>query len=176
MNNLMNEQPQPEDSLPEMGKSSSPAVMLVTILLLISVLTLTGSMMLHYARPRQAPPERHAEETITLKDRASTLFREFRKPSETNACRPGPAAEKSSALTGLFTRHDGEMRWPKLKLTGLGTSADDGHGSFAIINGRAYTPGQTIDGKTMLIEVRAHEVVVRYQGEIKTLSADLPEH
>lgn len=167
----------PEDSLPETGKSSSPAVMLVTLLLLISALSLTGFMMLHYARDRQPPaewaPSESADETITLKDRANALLREFKKPPQTNAYES--KADKDGGIGGLFTKRKSEVRWPRLKLTGLGTSVGSGE-AFAIINGGPYTPGELIDGKVVLIEVRAHDVVVEYQGETKNLTIDLPEY
>jgi hypothetical protein len=70
----------------------------------------------------------------------------------------------------FFPRDNAEVRWPKLKLTGFGRSAD-GEGGFGIINEKHVLKGQEISG-VKLVEIRAHGVVLEYKGERKTLAVD----
>lgn len=147
------------------GTTSPHGVMLITLLLLIGALLLTGATMLYYAldgRPADASLRRPgpAAETAPPADHA-----------------PGSAAREpaAGALSGLLSRPSGSVRWPKLKLSGFGTSID-GTEAFAIINNRTYYPGDMIEGKATLIEVRAQDVVLEYLGETKTLQVELPKH
>ncbi len=65
------------------------------------------------------------------------------------------------------------VRWPKLKLTGFGTSTDGAEG-FAIINGDLIHPGETTR-KVTLVEIRSHDVIVEYKGERKTLTVGMED-
>lgn len=83
-----------------------------------------------------------------------------------------------SPLTGIknmvlsHTSSD-TAKWPKLKITGFGKSAD-GTEKFAIINGDLVHPGE-FAGKIQLIEVRIRDVVVEYNGERRTLTLPLED-
>ncbi len=65
---------------------------------------------------------------------------------------------------------DGSVRWPKLKVTGFGTSAD-AEGGFAIINGK-HVLVNTFIGEVKLVEIRTHGAVVEYKGEQKILPVE----
>jgi len=68
-------------------------------------------------------------------------------------------------------QRENTVRWPKLKVTGFGTSTDI-DGSFAIINGQRVLLNHYING-VQLVEIRAHDIVVEYKGERRILADEL---
>lgn len=191
MSDLSEDALNPEETI-EPSPPSSQWPMFITITLLIAALSLTGVMLLHYAEKR-VPEEGAAEPTLAVDEKAETstnqvektgfsfasiknFFSSDDKPEAevAEADGPTPAAEKEASSGGfkLFGDRGANVRWPKLKLTGFGTSTD-GSGGFAIINNNQIHPGQLIEGKAKLVEVREHDVLVEYQGEQKSLTVDV---
>lgn len=177
MSELSNKLQHPDDSENETDKKAAPAVMLVTMVLLIAVLLLTALMMLHYSGASEAltgastengtNTTAQAKETATITEQAGALIHSL-KSSDSEK---DQAEEKSGGLAGLFGNREGGVRWPRLELTGFGTSTDRRE-SFAIINDHQYHPGQLINGKVTLVDVQDHYVVVEYQGESRNLTVD----
>ena len=82
-------------------------------------------------------------------------------------------AENTNGDEGVgrfFQRQAGTVRWPKLKLTGFGSSTDGASG-FAIINGQHVIAGQQIS-KVTVIDIGDQSVMVEFKGEQRTLSVD----
>jgi hypothetical protein len=158
---------------------SSPWVMLISMLLLISGLILSSAMLVHYAMDGK---EGAAWDSFfdLAKQFAMEEGEEF--SARTQAKQSGSENE-SSASTGSnpsdlsFKKFfsgggggDGTVRWPKLKVTGFGTSAD-AEGGFAIINGK-HVLVNTFIGEVKLVEIRTHGAVVEYKGEQKILPVE----
>ncbi len=165
----LSKHPDSADSVIESDKTSSPWVMLTTMVLLICALTLTGLMMLNYAFARRPAMDGTADAEESGRPRLSLLPSFPKRPAAAEAEMKEEKAKGS--FSGLFGTPEGSVRWPNLKLIGFGTSTD-GKESFAIINNRQYHAGQMISGKVMLLEIRAHDVVVEYQGETRNLTVD----
>ncbi len=177
MSELSNELQRLDNSENETGKAVAPAVMLVTMVLLIAVLLFTSLMMVHYSGASKAlagastdegthtAPQ--AEQTVPIAEQAGALIRSLKG----NDSEKEQAEEKSGRLVGLFGNREGGVRWPRLELTGFGTSINRRE-SFAIINDHQYHPGQLINGKVTLVDVQDHYVVVECQGETRNLTVD----
>ena len=155
-------------------EAPSPWTMLFTMLLLIAGLLLTSLLMInHLATIRTETGEKGFEfSELIAKAKSMTVRVPPPQPVE-------PVAEstpQTSPLDNLkkmvsSAGSSDKVRWPRLKLTGFGRSADPEE-SFAIINGEQVHPGQIVD-KVEVVEVRAHDVIVEYMGERKTLTVDV---
>ncbi len=174
MIDLENHSPTPEND--DGQKPVSPGIMLTTMLLLITGLLLSSILMLYHAMERKdgKSPDLNLG---TLLEHAKT---QAAKPQKAvHPAKPQktvqPAADrepkqKQPAIKEILSGgSEKKVKWPKLKLSGFGSSAD---GGFAIINNQEVFLGQNI-GKVKLVEVRHHGIVVEYMGERKTLSVDI---
>ena len=163
--------------------SSPPGVMFTTILLLIIGLLLTSSMLIHYG---MGTTDEKGKSTSGL---AHLLERVKRNPTgnsmepKTNGSETLPAdsstptqdtADKPSgfSLRNLFAK-DGNVRWPRLKLSGFGQPSK-GKVGFAIINGKHILEGNTIKDVTV-VKVLDQGVQVEYKGETKTLTIEMTD-
>ena len=161
MNELKNTGSQPQKENTERG------MILLFIILLISTLLLSSSMFIYYSIPTEG------------QDTGKTTFslnRLLEKGKETSSTLTKQTQQKLSETTQLLeeqsttANNTKSARWPKLKLTGFGKSAD-GKGGFAIINGNQYNIGEP-SGKVSLIEIQAHGVLLEYKGEQKVIYAE----
>jgi len=180
------------DNPVENEEQTSSRVMLTTMLLLIAGFILTGTMMLHYAKPQFPATDIAAAEsgqptpplTFNFASWLDKLKPEARSENRMETAAAGSTttnaasveAKQKNDVSGIAKLFGGgdEVRWPKLKLTGFGSSSD-GSGGFAIINGDQVHPGELINGKVELIKVRTQDVIVQYMGETKTLTVDLQQ-
>lgn len=176
VSDLSNEAPVQDKPFADERSYASPKVMLVTMILLIAALMLTGTMMLYYASTRDGQLVDAAEKQNDSSFSMSTLLEKVRKPDDAAAANPTDITEPENGSSGfsLFGNRSDKVRWPKLKLTGFGT-ATDGSESFAIINNHHYHQGQLINGKITLQEVRDYDVVVVYMGETNTLTVNVQD-
>lgn len=153
------------------GTSSSPATMLTTICLLIPGLLLTSTLLLENA---QIIDISNIASERKLFSNFSTLIKTPLKSAtekELFETKKGQSSSTSSKES-LFSSHKTQnLKWPKLRLIGFGSSSDT-TGNFAIINGRQVHLGQSIDGKVRLIEIRKHDVLVEFKGESRILTMD----
>ena len=181
MGNLSNDTSRPELPAEDTKSSASHKMMLITMALLVASLTLTGTMMLHYAKTHnRALTEAATSDTEgggALTRQTASLFMTKLASAEKKDAQPSTVPDikpedKSSMLEQLFHNRDSTTKWPKLKLSGFG-SASDGSGGFAIINNHQYHVGQTVNGKVKLIDVRKHEVLVEFNGESKILTVNV---
>jgi hypothetical protein len=192
---LSTDPPIPEDDEQDSG-SRSPWTMLVTMLLLISGLLLTSALMLDSALNRGGEDSGKVIDFSGIKGKSTDLKAFFKKqlekPEEETAAPqtpeakaadkeianppgPVPPSEKPpSGLNRFFSGRSGSVRWPKLKLTGFGTSSD-GTSNFAIINGDQVQVGQIIDGKVKVLEIGYQNVVVEYMGETNILTVSVKD-
>ena len=176
MTELSNDPPIPETDQ-EAPEQNSPWIMLTSMLLLIAGLILTSAMLIHYA-PEHSSGEQDGprsewsqllEKGKTLADQAQAKKIE-NKTSTASVEKTKPGKTEATGIKRFFTRDNSDIRWPKLKLTGFGKSAD-GEGGFGIINEKHILKGQEISG-AKLVEIRAHGVVLEYKGERKVLAGD----
>lgn len=154
------------EQLPETEESNSPWPTIITVSLLIVTLIFSGATL-------DAASGQHALKNLITLESFLEILPRLKITAKTN---PQEVAENETAenapsatTSSLFASREKAVRWPKLKLSGFGTSAD-GSGDFAFINNKRVHPGQLIDEKVLLVEVRADDVIVEYQGETKTLS------
>lgn len=178
MSDLSNSLTSPEDNGTDL-KPAGGGRMLVTILLLICTLVLTSIMMIHYGIRMQGSEEGISSFNIadlTGKGMEPALSHSFSFESEAVTDDTQIAEEESinDKFGKLLQTHSDQVRWPKLKVTGLGSSKG-GDGDFAIINGNQMHPGQTSKDGVKLIEVRSHDIVVEYMGEQRSLPVDLKD-
>jgi len=155
-------------------EAPSPWTMLITMLLLIAALLLTSLLMIHHlAKAGVETGETGFDfSQIIAKAKSMTL----REPAPQTVEPVAESTAQTSPLDNLkkmvsSAGASDKVRWPRLKLTGFGRSADPEE-SFAIINGEQVHPGQIVD-KVEVVEVRAHDVIVEYMGERKTLTVDV---
>ena len=159
---------------------SSPWVMLISMLLLISGLMLSSAMLVHYAMDGK-----EGATWDSFFDLAKQLVMEDAEEfsAGTQAANKQSGAENESSVSPgsnpsdlsfkkFFSGggEDGTVRWPKLKVTGFGTSAD-AEGGFAIINGK-HVLVNTFVGEVKLVEIRTHGAVVEFKGEQKILPVE----
>ncbi len=176
MSELNNEPPTEEEPI-NIEEPSSSGPMLITMLLLISGLILTGTMMLHYSAKRVAGADGTASPSFSLTNllsKGEEFAKQLQNPEKEEAVAQveNPAESQDQKRSKLFGNREKKVNWPKLKLTGFGSSTEGG-GDFAIINGKQVLQGQLIDGKAQLTEIRSHDVMVEYMGETKTLTVDI---
>ena len=134
----------------------SAGTMLVTILLMIVSLLMTSTMMMHHTFEKNS--------TDTGNKNPSLAWFSFLTNNH-----QGIETAKTAVFSKLFGNGSDKVRWPKLTLTGFGSGTDQ-ESSFAFINGKKVHLGQRINGKVKLVEIRAHDVVVEYKAEQKTLT------
>lgn len=161
MSNLENLSPAADDE----QKSASPGVMLTTILLLIGGLLLSSTLLLYNAL------ERKTGEAPKLKTLIEQPKSQVAGPQETEAPVEIEAEATKVDIKKILSvgSAEKEVKWPRLKLTGFGSSAE---GGFAIINGGQVFLHENI-GAVKLVEVRAHSVIVECMGERKTLTVGI---
>jgi hypothetical protein len=178
VNDLSNSLASPENSKTDLN-SAGGGRMLVTILLLICTLVLTSIMMIHYGVRMQGSEEGiRSFSWADLKPKGI----ETKLPISSNSGAGSviddtPITEKegiNDKFGKLLQAHSDQVRWPKLKVTGLGSSQGGG-GDFAIINGNQLHPGQTTKDGITLIEVRAHDIIVEYVGQQRSFPVDLKD-
>jgi hypothetical protein len=160
----------PDNDNAEPGRPS-PWAMLATMLLLIAGLLLASATMLYFAWKKGSGTGSSFELASlinTVMDDASKIQAEEKQPAAGQIKIDRPEEIKPDTLPK--TSGTSKVKWPRLKLTGFGSSSD-GEGGFAIINGNQIFLNQYI-GKVRLLEVRAHDVVVECQGEQKTLTVE----
>lgn len=155
------------------GGTPSPWTMLFTMLLLIAGLLLASALMMNHMYKTNAESGEKGLDFSELVAKAKAMTDRAPPPESVEpVAAPAPQTSPLESLKKIVSSagsSDG-VRWPRLKLAGFGTSAD-GLESFAIINGEQVHPGQTVN-KVKVVEVRAHDVVVEYMGELKTLAMD----
>lgn len=151
MNNLSNEPSSPKELSHDDTGQASPGTALMTMFLLIAGLLLASTMMIHHS----------TSERCTEGDATFNLLATLKKAKTYTAQLKKTTKETQANMA----------RWPKLTLTGFGISAE-GEGGFAILNGEKVHLGQCLDGKTKLVQIRPHDVVVEYRGETKFLTVN----
>ena len=174
MTDLSNTPPDPENDNDNPESSTSPRVMLVTMILLIAALALSSVMLLNYAMDGQE----EGGQTMTsafakLMEKGKALVPEPQpmenpKPLEAESLETTKTAADSSMMRFFSNEKSTSVRWPKLKLTGFGKGYN-GQSDFAIINNEQVLVGTPVD-EVMLVEVLTQGVVVEYKGERKTLN------
>lgn len=177
MSDLSNNPPLPDDDI-SIEEKSSPWTMPITMLLLIAGFLLASALMLNHTFNSKGEDGEKGFNLTALTEKGKAFASEFKKrpeaeeKAEVEVKAEIPAEKKpEGGITSIFKSREDKVRWPKLKLTGFGSSAD-GEGGFAIINGKQVLLGELINEKIKLVEIRTHDVVVEYQGERKTLSVD----
>jgi hypothetical protein len=155
-------------------EAPSPWIMLFTMLLLIAGLLLASALMVNHVNKTKAETGEKGLVFSELVAKAKSMT--VRVPPQQTVEPVAAPTPQTSPLENLkkmvsSAGSSDKVRWPRLKLTGFGTSTD-GLESFAIINGEQVHPGQVVD-KVAVVEVRAHDVVVEYRGERKTLTMDV---
>lgn len=149
---------------------TSPWVMAVTMLLLICGFALTATLLL-----RHAPDNAETASAFSITRFLNAATNAAAPAAAATADNPDDTVAPHGTLIGrLFGEPDTEtVRWPRLKLTGFGRSADSGN-AFAIINGRNVVVDSCI-GDVRLVEIRQQGVVVEYQGEQRLLTVEQPD-
>lgn len=166
--------PEIQEEVYDGQEASTPWSMLFTMLLLIAGLLLASVLMMNHVNKMKTEPGEKGLgfSELIAKAKALAVRVPSPKPVEPVAA-PAPQTSPLDNLKKMVSSagSSDKVKWPRLKLTGFGTSTD-GLESFAIINGEQVHPGQIVD-KVTVLEVRAHDVVVEYKGEQKTLTMDV---
>lgn len=177
MSNLSNT-PEIQDEIYDGQKAPSPWTMLITMLLMIAGLLLASVLMMnHVNKTKGEPGEKDLGfSELFAKAKAMTVRvppqqTQTVEPVEASTPQPSPLETLKKMVSSAGSSD--KVRWPRLKLTGFGTSTDKME-SFAIINGEKVHPGQIVD-KVTVVEVSAHNVVVEYKGERQTLTMDVQD-
>lgn len=152
----------------------APWSMLFTMLLLIAGLLLASMLMINHISKMKTESGEQALGFSDLIAKAKAVkiqipSQQTVEPAQAHSSQNSPLVDLKKKISS--TGSSDKVRWPKLKLTGFGTSTD-GLESFAIINGEHLHPGQLV-GKVTVLKVRTHDVVVEYKGEQKTLTVDV---
>ena len=160
--------PENDNDVPE---SSSPWVMLISMLLLIGLLTLSSALLMQYVVDKGGDADGNGIDFAGFLAKGKALsegIQAEKEPGETPTEVQGSKA--SDPTVRNFFSGSSTVRWPKLKLTGFGSSTDE-EGGFAIINGTPVLLNTYI-GDMKLVEIQAHGAVVEYKGEHKLLTVD----
>jgi len=178
VSNSINSLTSPEDNRTE-PDSAGGGRMLVTILLLICALVLTSIMMIHYSMRMQGSEEGISSFSFAdLKGTGQKIPMAISSDPESEAAPDDEQIVQNESINEKFGKllqsNNDQVRWPKIKVTGLGSSKG-GDGDFAIINGKQLHPGQTGKDGIKLIEVHTHDIVVEYMGEQKSFPLDLKD-
>jgi hypothetical protein len=149
--------------------------MLTTLLLLIGGLLLSSAMLIHYGLQSRSGTEGSGFSLAGLMEQgrdfaAKTKLQPLEEPVTNSVTEAVP---EDLGIKKFFPASNGNVKWPKLKLTGCGRGVD-ADGGFAIINEKQILVGNQI-GDVTLVEIRTHGVVVELDGEQKTLTVDLPK-
>lgn len=176
MNKLINKIMIPDNTLNE-KTSTSPWTMLFTMLLLIAGFFMSSILLLNHAYKKRAESPEHSLNPSPAQEKGESFISSFLHIFS------GAKGDQDKVQTDNTIQFDkvrnfvvmqgDKIRWPRLKLTGFGTSTD-GEEPFAIINGNVVHPGE-YEGKVKLVEVRAHDVVVEYLGERKALTVPIED-
>jgi len=180
LSELSNEPEITDDPLEMESGPPAQGTMVVTLLLLIAGFLLSSAMLFHYGLKRVAGDgaaefnlAAWATQFASPTDQPKKPQAPIKEPAPTQNTVAENAKESGGGGIGkLFGGQSDRVKWPKLKLTGFGSSTD-GQGGFAIINAKQYHPGQMIDEKVTVVEIRSQDVVVEYGGETRTLTVDL---
>jgi hypothetical protein len=178
LSELSNDPPIPEDA-DNNEVTASSRTMLVTMILLISGFLMAGTMMIHYSSKKVGSAGENKNTAFSFSailSQGKEYAEQLQKPK---AAPPviqldETAKQEEQKRSALFGKRDAKVNWPKLKVTGFGSSTSGG-GDFAIINGKQILQGQLIDGKAKLAKIRSHDVIMEYKGETKTLSVDVKD-
>lgn len=168
--------PEIQDEIYDGREAPSPWTMLFTMLLLIAGLLLASMLMMNHVNKAKAEPGEKGIGFTELVAKAKAMA--VRVPPQQTVEPLAAPTPQSSPLENFkkmvsSAASSDKARWPRLKLTGFGTSTD-GLESFAIINGEQVHPGQIVD-KVEVVEVRAYDVVVEYMGEQQILTMDVQD-
>ncbi len=162
----------PDNENAEPGHRSPWGVLAAMIVLIVALLS-TSATMLYFVWKK-------GEETAGSSLHLSSLMEHGKGYASTLHVAKTPPATAQVEHENLTepapppkSGRKGNIKWPRLKLTGFGSSSD-GTDGFAIINGNQVFLNQSM-GKVRLIAVHAHDVVVECQGEQKTLTTEF-EH
>ena len=175
MTELSHEPAVPESEL-EHPEKTSPWIMLTSMSLLIAGLLLASATLIHRAQEKTGNSNtafldlsEFIKKGQSLSSQAKSKVAE-KSEVQTTDTEPKASQARPSGITRFFSGMNNGIRWPKLKLTGFGKSAD-GESGFAIINEKYVIEGQKIS-KVTLIEIGPHSVVVEYKDERKILTVD----
>jgi len=168
--------PEIQDEIYDGREAPSPGAMLFTMVLLIAGLLLASVLMMNHVNKTAGESGEKGLNFSGLVAKAKTMTAGSPSPQTVEpVAAPTPQPSPLDNLKNMVssTSSSGKVRWPRLKLTGFGTSTD-AQESFAIINGKQVHPGQIID-KVEVVEIRAYDVVVEYMGAQKTLTVDVQD-
>lgn len=158
-------------------RAQSPWIMLTTMLLLVLGFLLTSTLLTVRTLQARSPAGRPIFEPAALLEKGKTfVMRPKTMPAESKP--EATDSEAPSKLEDLKKRvmsqnASAKVRWPRLSMTGSGSTADGTEG-YAIINGELIHLGEQV-GQVTLVEVRGNNVVVEYKGERKILTNELLE-
>ena len=175
MTELSNE-PAITESEHEQPEKTSPATMLISMILLIAGLLLASAMLIQRAQEKSGSSRTalsgFSEFIQKGKSLSSQAIAKVAEQNETTASaeEANASTTSNSGFKQFFQKTNSSVRWPKLKLTGFGTSSD-GESGFAIINEKHIIVGQQIS-KVTLVEIGLQSVVVEYKGAQKILTVD----
>ena len=172
MSELSKDNPLSNDDLDDAQEVLGAGPMVFTMILMIAGFLFAGTLLVQQTLQSKSADGMPIFDPARIADAGQSMANP--PPIDPEAVEEQPAAS-TSPLDGLrqmvnLPTSDG-VRWPRLKVTGFGTSTDESEG-FAIINGDLVHPGEYA-GKVKLVEIRTHDVVVEYQGERKTLTVEL---
>lgn len=174
MSNLSNDLHVEEKAAYKKESPTPQKVILVTTLLLISGLLFTGLLMMNYVTSNNSDltsSEVQADQGDGSKNQAASFFNTLnneKSAKNTTVSSDVTSDHSPGVVDKFFGKRDTAPKWPKLKMTGFGTSAG-GRESFAFINGKKYHTGDLISGKVTILEIRQHDVLVEYAGETQHL-------
>lgn len=175
MSDLSKDVPLSDELVNGANANTSQRAMLITMILLVSGLLLTSTMMLYHSNKQNTAPTKANTDHETPKElglKTASFIKGFRRKVSKEESESIPDANlRAGVMDQFFGNRNNSARWPKLKLTGFGTSTD-GSGGFAIINNHKYKIGERINGKVTLLDIRKHNVLVEWSGETKILTVD----
>lgn len=174
MSDLIDSNPMDDENITDGQEEHASWNMLVTMLLLIIGFLFASVLLLQQTISTRTSDGEPIFQMSTIIEKVSQTRDKLSPAPKTPVAEE--SEEKSSPLDNLkqmVANQTGEkVRWPRLKLTGFGTSSDGTE--FARINGDVVYPGG-YSGKVKLVEVRTHDVIVEYKGERKTLTLELED-
>ena len=168
--------PEIQDEIYDGREAPSPGAMLFTMVLLIAGLLLASVLMMNHVNKTAGESGEKGLHFSGLVAKAKAMTTGGPSPQTVEpVAAPTPQSSPLENLKNMVssTSSSDKVRWPRLKLTGFGTSTD-AQESFAIINGKQVHPGQIVD-KVEVVEIRAYDVVVEYMGAQKTLTVDVQD-
>ena len=153
---------------------TSPLVMLMTLLLLIAGLLFASILMIQHTMVAQTTDGERLFSLDSLRSAGSSwVSRPIAAASQANDTESTSPTTLDELKQLVSERSSDTLKWPRLKLTGFGSSKE-GSDNFAKINGNLVHPGEYV-GKVRLVEVRSSDVVVEYMGEYKYLTVELED-